>query len=105
MTLLPESASVGSKGEPMLSDLFLEPLVFESGGGVMSEYGNTEFGIIEFIKAKLEKQTEFNCAGFESPFYYQICMNVMKCKKFVPPKQGEYFLDFCPKTLSGGRLK
>jgi hypothetical protein len=32
-------------------------------------------------------------------------MNVMKCKKFVPPKQGEYFLDFCPKTLSGGRLK
>jgi hypothetical protein len=105
MTLLPPSAFVGSKGEPMLSDLFLEPLVFESGGGAMSEYGNTEFGIIEFIKAKLERQTEFNCAGFESPFYYQICMNVMKCKKFVPPEQGEYFLNFCPKTLSGGRLK
>ena len=81
------------------------PVVYDSGNGALSEYGNSEHGIVEFIKAKLEKNTEFNCATLDSPFYYQICMNVMKCKKFVPPEQGEYYLKFCPKTLSGGRLK
>jgi hypothetical protein len=103
--LLPQEALPGANGEPILNLSFSDPLIFESGGGDVSEYDNTEFGIVEFIKAKLEKNSEFGCAGFESPFYYQVCMNIMKCKRFNPPLQGRNFLDFCPKTLSGGRLK
>ena len=105
MSLLPQSASIGDKGEPLLDTIYADPLVYESGGPELSEYGNTEFGAVEFIKAKLERSTEFNCAGFDSPFYYQICMNLMKCKRFSAPYNGEYHLDFCPQTLSGGRLK
>lgn len=105
MNLLPSNTSIGEKGEPLLAFIFTDPIVYESGGGELSEYGNTEFGIVEFIKAKLEKNTEFNCAGFDSPFQYQICMNLMKCKRFSAPYNGEYSLSFCPKTLSGGRLK
>ena len=105
MGLLPSEASVGEKGEPLLTTISLEPIVYDSGGAALSELGNTEFGVIEFVKANLERNTEFNCAGFDSPFHYQICMNLMKCKKFSPPYNGEYYLDFCPKTLSGGRLK
>jgi len=105
MSLLPQNASIGNKGEPLLDTIFSDPLVYESGGPELSEYGNTEFGAVEFIKAKLERNSEFNCAGFDSPFYYQICMNLMKCKRFSPPYNSEYYLDFCPQTLSGGRLK
>jgi hypothetical protein len=103
--LLPQTALPGLKAEPVLTTIFSSPLVFESGGGDVSEYDNTEFGVIEFIRAKLEKNSEFGCAGFESPFYYQTCMNLMKCKRFNPPFQGKNFLDFCPKTLSGGKIK
>jgi hypothetical protein len=105
MTLLPDSTLVGEKGEPLLMSIFSDPIVYEAGGAELSEYGDTEFAIVEFIKAKLEKNTEFSCASFESPFYYQICMNIMKCKRFSPPLNNQYSLDFCPKTLSGGRLK
>lgn len=105
MNLLPSEAVIGEKGEPLVDLVFSEPLVYDSGGAELSEYGNTEFGIIEFVKAKLERSTEFGCAGFDSPFHYQICMNLMKCKRFSPPYNGEYSLSFCPKTLSGGRLK
>lgn len=103
--LLPPGTSIGRKGEPVLENLFSEPFTREYGGSELSELGNTEFGVVEFIKANLEKNSEFTCATFDSPFYYQICMNVMKCKRFSPPYNGEYHLDFCPKTLSGGRLK
>lgn len=95
----------GNKGEPITSQMGSLPIVFSSGGGEVSEYNNTEFGIIEGIKAKLEKNTEFSCAAFDSPFEYQICMNIIKCKKFSLPFEGNYFLGFCPKTLAGGRLK
>ena len=105
MALLPSTASVGERGEPLLDSIGYTAIVYESGGADLSELGNTEFGIVEFIKAKLERSTEFNCAGFDSPFYYQICMNLMKCKRFSPPYNGEYYLSFCPQTLSGGRLK
>jgi hypothetical protein len=104
-SLLPPEATPGIKGEPILNVAFSKPFVFESGGGDVSEYDNTEFGVVEFIRAKLEKNSEFGCAGFESPFYYQTCMNIMKCKRFNAPFKGKNFLDFCPKTLSGGRLK
>ena len=105
MGLLPPSTSVGERGEPLLDSVGTAPIIIEAGGGDLSEFGNTEFGVVEFIRGKLEKSTEFNCATFDSPFHYQICMNLMKCKKFSPPYNGEYYLDFCPKTLSGGRLK
>lgn len=105
MALLPPTASIGERGEPLLDSIGANPIVYESGGSDLSELGNTEFGAIEFIKAKLERNTEFNCAGFDSPFYYQICMNLMKCKRFSPPYNGEYYLSFCPRSLSGGRLK
>lgn len=95
----------GNKGEPITSQIYSTPLVFSSGGGEVAEYNNTEFGVVEGIKAKLEKNTEFNCAMFDSPFEYQICMNIIKCKKFSIPFEGKYSLDFCPKTLAGGRLK
>jgi len=95
----------GNKGEPIVSGIFSDPLVFDSGGGEVSEYNNTEFGVIEGIRAQLEKSTEFNCAMFDSPFEYQLCMNIIKCKKFSIPFEGKYSLDFCPKTLAGGRLK
>ena len=105
MSLLPPNASIGNKGEPLLDAIYSDPLVYEYGGPELSEYGNTEFGAVEFIKAKLERNNEFNCAGFDSPFHYQICMNLMKCKRFSPPYDGKYYLDFCPQTLSGGRFK
>lgn len=104
-SLLGEGVVPGRWGEPIMPFIQSAPKTYESGNGVVSEYGNTEYGIVEFIRAKLEKNTEFSCATFDSPFYYGICMNVMKCKKFIPPNQGDYFLKFCPKTLSGGRLK
>ena len=104
-SLLDGNAVPGRWGEPVMPFIRSAPIVYDSGNGALSEYGNSEHGIVEFIKAKLEKNTEFNCATLDSPFYYQICMNIMKCKKFVPPEQGEYYLKFCPKTLSGGRLK
>lgn len=95
----------GNKGEPIVSGIFSAPLVFDSGGGDVSEYNNTEFGVIEGIRGRLEKSTEFNCAMFDSPFEYQLCMNIIKCKRFSIPFEGRYSLDFCPKTLAGGRLK
>lgn len=103
--LLPDDTLIGKNGEPILKNIFSEPFVFEYGTSQTSEYGNTEFAIIEFIKAKLEKNTEFNCASLDSPFYYQVCMNVVKCKRFSPPLNGKFFLNFCPKSLSGGKLK
>jgi hypothetical protein len=103
--LLPEGTLIGEKGEPILKTVFSDPILFEVGGGNTSEYNNTEFSEIEFIKAQLERNSEFGCAGFESPFHYQLCMNIMKCKRFSPDNQEEKYLDFCPKSLSGGRLK
>jgi hypothetical protein len=103
--LLPGDATPGARSEPILSATIRDPLVPDSGAGSLSEYYNSEFGIVEFVRAKLEKSREFNCATFDSPYYYQACMNLMKCKKFSIPTSGKYFLDFCPKTFSGGRLK
>lgn len=97
--------SFSRKGEPILKNIKSSPITFSSGGGEISEFNNTEFGIVEAIKNKLEKNSEFSCASFKSPFEYQICMNIVKCKKFSIPYAGKYFLEFCPKTLAGGRLK
>lgn len=103
--LLPENATPGIKNEPILESVITTPLAPDSGNGSLSEYYNSEFGIREFIRAKLEESSEFNCATLDSPFHYQACMNVMKCKRFSAPTFSKYFLDFCPRAFSGGRLK
>jgi hypothetical protein len=104
--LLPETAIPGNLGEPLINEKGIrDPVVFKTGNGAVSEYNNTEFAIVEFIRAKLERNTEFECASFNSPFEYQTCMNIMKCKRFVAPFTDEYYLSFCPKTLAGGRPK
>jgi hypothetical protein len=104
-SLLPTETIPGKGAEPVLNTIFSTPLVFEVGSGEVNEYNDTEFALVEFIRSKLEKNSEFECASFSSPYLYQVCMNVMKCKRYVPPTLGKNFLDFCPKTLSGGRLK
>lgn len=103
--LLPEDAIPGIKNEPILKSIIIKPLAPDSGSGSLSEYYNSEFGIKEFIRAKLEESNEFNCATLDSPFHYQACMNIMKCKRFSAPTFDKYFLDFCPRVFSGGRLK
>lgn len=104
--LLPgDNISIGENGEPLLKELYSEPILFEGESGDISEYNNTEFGLIEFINARLEQKDEFNCASFSSPYFYQLCMNVLKCKKFRPSEGKDKFLKFCPKYYSGGKLK
>ena len=104
--ILPEeNVSVGKDGEPILTNLYSNPILFEGERGEISEYNNTEFATIEFIKAKLEQGSEFNCASFSSPYFYQLCMNVLKCKKFKASGANLQYLKFCPKYYSGGRLK
>lgn len=69
-----------------------------------SSYYNSEFGLIEAIKAKWEKEDSFNCALLDDPYAYQACMNLLKCKRFIRQKETP-FLDFCPRTLAGGLFK
>lgn len=104
LSVLPAGTSVGRRGEPLLPEI-TTLILPASGGGEVSEFGNTEFGVVEFLRGGLERSTEFNCATLESPFHYQMCMNVMKCKRFSPGSGEDYYLDFCPKTLAGGRLR
>jgi hypothetical protein len=121
---------IGLNGEPILSELKSEPIVFtkktndssldSNSFGInlttsaqevvdpkekyYSLYYNSEFGLIEAIKAKWEKDGPFKCALLEDPYAYQACMNLLKCKRFI--KEDEVaFLKFCPKTLAGGLSK
>jgi hypothetical protein len=100
-----DKVSIGKNGEPLLTDLYSDPVLFEGERGEISEYNNTEFALIEFINAKLEQGSEFNCASFSSPYFYQLCMNVLKCKRFKPSGGDSQYLKFCPEYYSGGRLK
>lgn len=95
----------GPNGEPVLNEIQSIPLTFSSGGGEVSEYNNTEFGLVEGTKASLEKPTEFSCATLKSPYDYQLCMNIMKCKRFSTKFADRSYLPFCPRTTSGGRGK
>ncbi|UYE96840.1 virion structural protein [Cyanophage S-TIM66] len=108
-SILPgESITPSSNGDPLINTLSSEPIVFKKDGSSLealySSYYNSEFGLIEAIKAKFEKDEPFKCSLLEDPYAYQACMNLIKCKKFN--RQGNAkFLKFCPKTLSGGSLK
>ena len=95
-------------GDPLINTLSKKPIVFKKDGsaleGLYPSYYNSEFGLIEAIKAKFEKDQPFKCSLLEDPYEYQACMNLLKCKKFNK-NLGEPYLKFCPKTLSGGLLK
>ena len=69
-----------------------------------SSYYNSEFGLIEAIKANWERNDAFNCALLDDPYAYQACMNLLKCKRFER-KDGVSSLRFCPRTLAGGLFK
>lgn len=108
-SVLPGGTAIpSSNGDPLINTLTSEPLIFKKDGSSLeslySSYYNSEFGLIEAIKAKFEKDEPFKCALLEDPYAYQACMNLIKCKKFN--REGNTgFLKFCPKTLSGGALK
>jgi len=106
--LLGNDVKISNNGNPIKPSIDTEPLVFTKEPNVddslYSSYYNSEYGLIEAIKAKWEKDEPFKCSLLEDPYAYQACMNLLKCKRF---KRGEgtSFLKFCPKTLSGGLLK
>lgn len=108
-SILPgESIVPSSNGDPLINTLSSDPIVFKKDGSSLealySSYYNSEFGLIEAIKAKFEKDEPFKCSLLEDPYAHQACMNLVKCKKFN--REGNTgFLKFCPKTLSGGALK
>lgn len=105
--LLPDGTLPGKKNEPITPTPFPDVDLDSTrkNPGDISEFMNTEFGLIQAVRNKIEKNDEFGCASFSSPFEYQVCMNIMKCKRFSPPLSGKYFLDFCPVYFSGGRAK
>lgn len=108
-SILPGESIVPSpNGDPLINTLSSDPIVFKKDGSSLealySPYYNSEFGLVEAIKAKFEKDEPFKCSLLEDPYAYQACMNLIKCKKFN--REGNTgFLKFCPKTLSGGALK
>jgi hypothetical protein len=106
--LLGHDVSITNNGEPLKSTINTEPLVFRQDGKEMSSlypaYYNSEYGLIESIKAKWEKNEPFKCSLLEDPYAYMACMNLLKCKRFDKSK-GESYLRFCPKTLAGGLSK
>ena len=97
--------SFGDKGEPITSRVSAQQIKFTAGGGEVSEFNNTEFAILEGADNSTEVSSETKCAYLKSPFEYQLCMNMLKCKRFAPPLNGEYFLSFCPSATAGGRGK
>lgn len=61
-------------------------------------------GLTELSRTPVLKDNEMLCASIKDPFEYSSCISMLKCKRFVPPHQGKYYLPYCPRTLSGGRL-
>jgi len=116
-----KEVKIGINGDPILSELSPNPIVFtktlpDSKSGEYTfeagdpkekfypKYYNTEFGLIEAIKARWEKDEPFKCSLLEDPYAYLACMNLLKCKRFI--KIDEIAgLKFCPKTLAGGIFK
>ena len=104
-----ENIRIGLNGDPILPELRAEPIVFTKKLGdpkekFYSQYFNSEFGLIEAIKARWEKDEPFKCSLLEDPYAYQACMNLLKCKRFAKVDEIAS-LKFCPKTLAGGIFK
>lgn len=104
-----EDITIGINGDPILPTLQADPIVFTKQESdpkekFYSQYYSSEFGLIEAIKAKWEKDEPFKCSLLEDPYAYQACMNLLKCKRFKRVDEiGS--LKFCPKTLAGGLFK
>lgn len=104
-----DNIKIGINGDPILPSLSSDPLVFTKQDSdpkekFYSQYYNSEFGLIEAIKARWEKDEPFKCSLLEDPYAYQACMNLLKCKRFNRVDEID-FLKFCPKTLAGGLFK
>ncbi len=129
--VLGDSVKITSGGQPLFDKITDVPLVFtknsystdavvESNSGAAfgltttdpdnelekyySSYYNSEYGLIEAIKAKWEKDDAFNCALLDDPYAYQACMNLLKSKRFKRTA-GKPSLSFCPRILAGGIFK
>lgn len=106
--LFEDDVKISTGGNPIRSTIGNDPFVFIQQGdakeAVYPSYYNSEYGLIEAIKAKWEKDEPFKCSLLDDPYAYMACMNLLKCKRF---KRGEGVasLKFCPKTLAGGLLK
>ena len=104
-----DNIKIGINGDPILPSLSSDPLIFTKQNAdpkekFYSQYYNSEFGLIEAIKARWEKDEPFKCSLLEDPYAYQACMNLLKCKRFNRVDEIES-LKFCPKTLAGGLFK
>jgi len=62
-------------------------------------------GLSEASRSNLLKENEMLCASIKDPMEYGACISMLKCKRFDPPYEGKYWLEFCPSTLHGGRLR
>ena len=97
----------GRGSEPIMDGIKTDPMTFsgQSTTGDMVEYANTEFALVEFLKSSNREYTELTCASLVDPHMYQMCINVMKCKRFKLSNSGVGSLGFCPRGTSGGRKK
>lgn len=54
--------------------------------------------------AKTSKHSVQDCRLIDDPIHKQLCLNYIKCVKFVPSREIRY-LSYCPKSTPGGRNK
>ncbi len=108
--LLGNDLKISDKGIPIQKEIKTDPVIFlkreeeEANESLYASYYNTEYGLIESIKGGFEKDDSFKCSLLEDPYAHLACMNLLKCKRFKRGPGGK-FLNFCPKTLSGGLFK
>lgn len=98
-----DSPSPGRDSEPMVGGLNPVP---SGSPGDMVEYANTQFALFDFAKSSGKEYTELTCASLTSTSDYQMCINLLKCKRFkIDNVKGDTRLKFCPPGTSGGRKK
>ena len=108
--LLGNDLKISDKGIPIQKEIKTDPVIFlkreeeEANESLYASYYNTEYGLIESIKGGFERDDSFKCSLLEDPYAHLACMNLLKCKRFKRGPGGK-FLNFCPKTLSGGLFK
>jgi len=88
------SIQIGPGSEPLTQ--VLPEIDYTAKGGIISEYANSKFAINKFLANFKKEINELTCASLSSLHDYQLCMNVLKCKKT------DKKLNFCPSTLKGG---
>lgn len=89
-----------------MRDLSVDPIVIKRDPetGDMVDYANTQFAITEFTRLFKKEYTELTCTSFSQTHLYQICMNLLKCKRFRVRNDGkDTRIRFCPPGTSGGK--